>query len=206
MLLRHVARPMLASWFIYDGVQAALKPAEHARRSARCQPGRAAARCRGALSEKQATLLVRAHGTATAIAGLFLATGKAPRSAALTLAALSVPSRSSTSRSPRQGRPAASAPGSSSGTSARSGPRSSPAPTTRTPGVRWRVDRARKDLALAKNAKHQVDAAKDSIGSAADKAAHSVTTKTARATKKARRAARSAVHSATGTVKGVTSH
>jgi hypothetical protein len=70
------------------------------------------------------------------------------------------------------------------------------------PGVRWRVDRARKDLDLAKSAKHQVDAAKHKVESATGKAARSVTASARSTSRKARRAAASAASSATDTVKG----
>jgi uncharacterized membrane protein YphA (DoxX/SURF4 family) len=91
MLLRHIARPLLASSFIYDGVQAARKPSEHV---AAARNGSAlATRALGAkpLSEQQVTTLVRAHGIATATAGTLLALGKAPRASALALALLTLP-------------------------------------------------------------------------------------------------------------------
>jgi uncharacterized membrane protein YphA (DoxX/SURF4 family) len=91
MLLRRLARPMLASSFVYDGVQAALHPAEHATGA---REGSALVTQRlgtSPLTESQVRLLVRAHGVATALCGLALAVGKAPRTAALALAALSAP-------------------------------------------------------------------------------------------------------------------
>ncbi len=91
MLLRRLARPLLATSFVYDGVQAAMHPAEHA---AAARQGSALVSERlGAspLSEAQVKALVRAHGVATAVLGLALAVGKAPRTAALALAALTVP-------------------------------------------------------------------------------------------------------------------
>ncbi|MFE7507045.1 DoxX family protein [Promicromonospora sp. NPDC057488] len=91
MLLRHIARPLLASSFIYDGVRAARKPSEHV---AAARSGSAlATKALGAepLSEKQVTTLVRAHGVATATAGTLLALGKAPRASALALALLTLP-------------------------------------------------------------------------------------------------------------------
>lgn len=91
MLLRHIARPLLASSFIYDGVQAARKPSEHV--TAAKTGSAVATRALGAepLSEKQVTALVRAHGIATATAGVLLALGKAPRASAITLALLTLP-------------------------------------------------------------------------------------------------------------------
>ena len=91
MLLRHIARPLLASSFIYDGVQAARKPSEHV---AAAKTGSAlATQALGAepLSEKQVTTLVRAHGIATATAGTLLALGKAPSASAIALALLTLP-------------------------------------------------------------------------------------------------------------------
>ncbi|GAA1406155.1 MULTISPECIES: DoxX family membrane protein [Oerskovia] len=204
MLLRHVARPMLASWFIYDGVQAALKPAEHVRAARRGvslvgqQLG-----VEEPLSEKQVSALVRAHGAATAVAGLFLAVGKAPRTAALTLAALSVPlavvnqpfTPSDVPRDVRTRKFVANL--GAIGAALIAG-----ADYEGRPGVRWRVDRARKDIDLAKNAKHQVDAAKHKVESVTDKATHAVTA----STRKAGRTARRAASSATGAVKGAVSH
>lgn len=204
MLLRHVARPMLASWFIYDGVQAALKPAEHVRAARRGvslvgqQLG-----VEEPLSEKQVATLVRAHGAATAVAGLFLAVGKAPRTAALTLAALSVPlaivnqpfTPSDVPRDERTRKFVGNL--GAIGAALIAG-----ADYEGRPGVRWRVDRARKDLDLAKNAKHQVDAAKHRVGSVAHKATDSVAETSRRATRKARRAASSAASAAADTVKG----
>ncbi|MHA7134590.1 DoxX family membrane protein [Oerskovia turbata] len=197
MLLRHVARPMLASWFIYDGVQAALHPAEHVRAARRGvslvgqQLG-----VEEPLSEKQVTGLVRAHGAATAVAGLFLAVGKAPRTAALALAALSVPlavvnqpfTPSDVPRDERTRRFVGNL--GAIGAALIAG-----ADYEGRPGVRWRVDRARKDIDLAKSAKHQVDAAKHRVGSVTDKAAHSVADTSRRATRTARHAAASAADS-----------
>ncbi|GAA3213140.1 DoxX family membrane protein [Oerskovia jenensis] len=202
MLLRHVARPMLASWFIYDGVQAALKPAEHVRAARRGtslvgqQLG-----VEDPLSEKQVSALVRAHGAATAVAGLFLAFGKAPRTAALTLAALSVPlaivnqpfTPGDVPRDERTRKFVGNL--GAIGAALIAG-----ADYEGRPGVRWRVDRARKDLDLAKNAKHQVDAAKHTVESVTDKATHAVTASARTAAKKARRATSSAAGSVKGAV------
>ncbi|GAA1709702.1 DoxX family membrane protein [Isoptericola hypogeus] len=91
MLLRRIARPLLAAPFVYDGVQAALHPAEHvdaARDGAALVTGALGTE---PLSDRQVSLLVRVHGAATAFAGLLLAVGRTPRTAALTLAALTAP-------------------------------------------------------------------------------------------------------------------
>lgn len=92
MLLRHIARPMLATWFIYDGVQAAWHPADHAGAARRgVHLVGESVGVQAPLSESQVTGLIRAHGVATATAGLCLALGKAPRTAAFALAALTLP-------------------------------------------------------------------------------------------------------------------
>jgi uncharacterized membrane protein YphA (DoxX/SURF4 family) len=91
MLLRRLARPLLASSFVYDGVQAAKNPAEHA---SAAREGAALVTERlgtSQLTEAQLATLVRVHGIATAVCGLALAVGKTPRTAALALAALTVP-------------------------------------------------------------------------------------------------------------------
>ena len=98
MFLRPIARPMLATWFIYDGIHAAITPDEHvtaARRGAELVGDRVPGGDRipqlASLSDKQIARIVRVHGATTAVAGLFLATGKMPRLSAWTLAALTVP-------------------------------------------------------------------------------------------------------------------
>lgn len=91
MVLRNIARPLLASWFVASGVQAARKPDEHVQ--AAKQGSGLVTKALGAepLSEKQVTTLVRAHGVALAAAGTMLALGKAPRTSAVALALLTVP-------------------------------------------------------------------------------------------------------------------
>ena len=119
MLLRRIARPMFASWFLVEGLDAVRHPATHAvsvrdgvttlrARVSRC------ARLTGAerllderhgvdvdavldrafgheLSERQLTTAVRLHGAATLVAAGMLALGRAPRTSALALAALTAP-------------------------------------------------------------------------------------------------------------------
>lgn len=91
MLLRRIARPLLAAPFVYDGVQAALHPDDHV--EAASEGAALVTDALGAepLSERRVALLVRAHGAATAAAGLLLAVGRTPRTAALALAALTAP-------------------------------------------------------------------------------------------------------------------
>lgn len=101
MLLRRIARPLFASWFLSEGVDALRRPAAHVPAARGAVERLAGAVPRGALggaldayrhpSDAQLTTVVRAHGGATALAALLLATGRAPRAAALTLAALTLP-------------------------------------------------------------------------------------------------------------------
>ena len=91
MLLRRIARPMLATAFVSEGWDAFRRPDEHVART------EAAWRAWSSRTELPAPptdllpTLVRVHGAATTVAGLMLAVGRAPRFAALSLAALSVP-------------------------------------------------------------------------------------------------------------------
>lgn len=91
MLLRRIARPLLAAPFVYDGIQAVLHPAEHV--DAAREGSTLVTDAVGAepLSDRQLGLLVRAHGAVTAAAGVLLAVGRTPRTAALALAALTAP-------------------------------------------------------------------------------------------------------------------
>lgn len=91
MLLRRLARPLLAVPFVYDGLSAALRPAEHT--AAAREGADTVTRTLGLdpLDDTQVSLVVRAHGAATVVAGVLLAVGRAPRTAALTLAALTAP-------------------------------------------------------------------------------------------------------------------
>lgn len=103
MLLRRVARPLFASWFVVEGVDAVRHPTAHA---AAARDGLAALRSRTEgkaalagveraldlpLTDRQLALVVQAHGAATALAAGALALGKAPRTAGLALAVLTAP-------------------------------------------------------------------------------------------------------------------
>lgn len=98
MLVRRIARPMLAAWFVSEGAEALRRPAEHARR-ARAAWQRVAASPRIAArmdvpeppSERRTAMLVRVHGLLMVLTALHLAFGRHPRTAALGLAALTVP-------------------------------------------------------------------------------------------------------------------
>jgi len=101
MLLRRIARPLFASWFVSEGYDAARRPEVHAERARAGLERVVRLVPRGALggaldryrqpTTAQLVALVRAHGAATAAAGVLLAAGKAPRTAALALAALTAP-------------------------------------------------------------------------------------------------------------------
>lgn len=87
-LVRLIARPMLASYFIADGIDAAMKPAAHAEKFSKVTPVKAGAPqsllgCRDPASA--------ISGAVTAGAGLALAVGKAPRLAAAVLALANIP-------------------------------------------------------------------------------------------------------------------
>ncbi len=92
MMLRRIARPMLAAWFVTEGSAAVRGSAAH------LEPARAGV---DALAEQvgfdrpddaQLRTIVKVHGGLTIAAGAALALGKAPRLAALVLAALTFPS------------------------------------------------------------------------------------------------------------------
>ncbi len=103
MLLRRIARPLFASWFVAEGVDALRHPAAHAmagregvaalRSCLRRVPVASAPldRALTSVTEGQLEVLVRVHGAATVVAAGALAAGKAPRAAGVALAALAVP-------------------------------------------------------------------------------------------------------------------
>lgn len=92
MLTRWIARPLLATWFVAEGVDAFRRPAPHVERTRDAWRRLAT---RGDIPEPPASdtlrTIVKAHGAAMAAAGIMLALGKAPRLSACTLAALTVP-------------------------------------------------------------------------------------------------------------------
>lgn len=83
--MRALARPLLASWFIYGGVQSYLDPEP---RAARVAPAVEPALKELGLEEVRATDLVKAHGAASIAFASALALSRSPRSAALGLAGL----------------------------------------------------------------------------------------------------------------------
>ncbi|MBD5786326.1 DoxX family membrane protein [Cellulosimicrobium terreum] len=196
MLLRNAARPMLASWFVYDGVQAAIRPAEHVRAArSGVELVERRAGVENPLSDKQVTALVRAHGAATAVAGLFLAFGKTPRSAALALAALTVPlavvnqpfTSGEATRAERTRRFVANV--GAIGAALIAG-----ADYEGRPGVQWRLNKARHDLELARQAKQEA------VVASAKEAAHETGRSARRAAASARKAAAQAADSVSGAV------
>ncbi|WP_425956374.1 DoxX family membrane protein [Xylanimonas sp. McL0601] len=91
MLLRRIARPLLAAPFVYDGVQAALHPAEHvaaARGLADKVTDRLGVK---RLTDANLSLAVRVHGGYTAVLGVALGAGFLPRLASLELASITAP-------------------------------------------------------------------------------------------------------------------
>lgn len=90
MLIRWIARPLLASWFVAEGIDTVRRPVPHVVRTEaawlRLVPSTSPPP-----DPDQLRTLVRAHGAALAIAGILLGMGKAPRTAGLALALLTVP-------------------------------------------------------------------------------------------------------------------
>jgi uncharacterized membrane protein YphA (DoxX/SURF4 family) len=89
-LLRLIARPMLAATFVTDGVDSVIRPEAHAERFRKVVPALERAGVPAALYADP-KMLARVSGAVTAVSGLMLATGRRPRSAALTLALVNVP-------------------------------------------------------------------------------------------------------------------
>lgn len=168
MLLRRIARPLFASWFLSQGIDALRHPAEHVAvargavdRLTASVPARSLGPAESYLhpSDKQLTLVVRVHGGATALAAAMLATGRAPRTAALALAALTLPlaaadappSRSERKRLGKDDRHERSA-RFVRALSFTGGALIAAADTAGRPGVRWRVTNARATKAAAEKA------------------------------------------------------
>jgi uncharacterized membrane protein YphA (DoxX/SURF4 family) len=93
VLLRRIARPLFATWFVAEGLDVVRHPSAHAldARGALDRVQRRFAVDVPELSDRQLTTVVQAHGVALAAAGTLLALGRAPRTAALTLAVLTAP-------------------------------------------------------------------------------------------------------------------
>lgn len=84
-MFRVIARPLLASWFIYGGVQSVLEPE---RRAARSAPVVEPVLKEAGLEDVKTTDLVKVHGVATIAAASVLALSRTPRTAGLVLAGL----------------------------------------------------------------------------------------------------------------------
>lgn len=89
-LLRAFARPMLAASFIVDGLDAVARPKRHVEKFERVIPALEKVGVPPQVTA-DATLLTRASGAVSVVAGLGLATGLAPRASATVLAALNLP-------------------------------------------------------------------------------------------------------------------
>ncbi|MEE6273406.1 DoxX family protein [Georgenia wangjunii] len=89
-LTRRLARPLLASSFLADGIDAVRHPDSHVERFRKLEPALAKIGVPSALTQ-DTRMLVRATGAVTTVAALMLATNRTPRTAALTLAVLTVP-------------------------------------------------------------------------------------------------------------------
>src|SRR5690554_4398151 len=92
MMVRALARPMLASWFVAEGVDVLRHPDRHA--AAAEDLLRSAQKLSPTVTvpePDQVRQLVKMHGAAVALAGAALGTGRMPRLAGLTLAALTFP-------------------------------------------------------------------------------------------------------------------
>ncbi|GGC11712.1 DoxX family membrane protein [Cellulomonas carbonis] len=91
MLIRRIARPLLATAFVADGVDAVRNPDAHVDRAEEGYRSLAGRLDLPQVDRSQLTTLVRIHGAAVAIAGVALAVGRAPRTAAAALAVLTLP-------------------------------------------------------------------------------------------------------------------
>lgn len=85
-----LARPLLASTFVLDGVDAMLHPEKHVERYRKVEPLLEKAGVPPMLTA-DAVMLSRIAGAVSALAGVSLAAGRRPRTAALVLAAVNVP-------------------------------------------------------------------------------------------------------------------
>ena len=103
MLVRRLARPLFASWFVSEGISVLRDPDPHVadarallERLRRTMPEQAkgtpvASAVQKPVTDGQLTAIVRAHGGALAVAGTLLALGRAPRTTAFVLAILTAP-------------------------------------------------------------------------------------------------------------------
>jgi uncharacterized membrane protein YphA (DoxX/SURF4 family) len=200
MLLRRLARPLLAAPFVYDGLSAALRPAEHT--AAAREGADTVTRTLGVepLDDTQVSLLVRAHGAVTVVAGVLLAVGRAPRTAALTLAALTAPLAVVNQPFTSRGDERTAKTGKfvrnlgSVGAAVIAG-----IDLEGRPGVTYRIEQKR--AASTRSAKHAVDSASKSAKHAAKTVTRDVEHTVDSASKSAKRAARHAAKKARSTAK-----
>lgn len=89
-LLRAAARPLLAAPFILDGLDALTRPKRHVKKFAKVQPVLERAGLPPFLTA-DISMLTRATGAVSVVAGLGLATGRSPRTCAALLAVINVP-------------------------------------------------------------------------------------------------------------------
>ena len=85
MVLRALARPLLASWFVYGGVESILEPKSRAERSAPVVKPRHA---EVGFTDVSTEDLVKIHGVATVIAATALAMSRTPKTSAVALTGL----------------------------------------------------------------------------------------------------------------------
>jgi len=92
MLVRRIARAMFATSFVAEGLHATRHPEEHvSRATATWELAATRLPLPAAPGHHQMTTLVRAHGAATVAAAAAVVLGRAPRTAALVLAGLTLP-------------------------------------------------------------------------------------------------------------------
>lgn len=90
-MLRQIARPMLGSWFVYDGYDALRHPSEHVE-IARAPINKAVGLAGGEpLDDKTIKRIVQAQGAVTIVLGTAVAFSKTPRTAGLLLAVSTAP-------------------------------------------------------------------------------------------------------------------
>lgn len=85
MFFRAIARPLLASWFIYGGIESILTPEKRAERA---EPVIKPLLTEAGLEDVLVTDMVKVHGAATIAAASILALSRSPKSAGFVLAGL----------------------------------------------------------------------------------------------------------------------
>ncbi|WP_188037587.1 DoxX family membrane protein, partial [Actinotalea sp. JY-7885] len=91
MMVRRIARPLFAAWFVSEGLDAARRPDPHVARTTAAWQSLGGGRLPDPVDEHRLRQLVRAHGVLMAVAAFLLAVGRAPRTSGLVLAGLTVP-------------------------------------------------------------------------------------------------------------------